>query len=94
MKTFEEAATIVLGIRKRDQRWSDEDMARLRSMQQEFKEDILNSLVFALVPGMCADIGMAVMNNTEDPFHVLPNVFINALACGVAIGVLMEKRED
>jgi hypothetical protein len=94
VKTFEEAALIVLGVHDRGEPLSAEELERLQTIQHAFMQDIYNSPVANLVTEMGTQIGEAVIRKIGDPFQIIPNIFVHALAYGVAIGVLMEKREE
>jgi hypothetical protein len=93
VKTFEEAAHIVFGISESG-RLSAQELEQLGRVQHAFIEDILNSAIATLAPELGNRIGEAVVDETRDPSRVIPTIFIYALAYGVAIGVIMEKREE
>jgi hypothetical protein len=93
VKTFEEAAQIVFGVSERNER-SAQELEQLERIQNAFIEDIYNSPVANIIPEMALQIGECVERKLGDRSQVVPNMFLHALAYGVAIGVLMEKREE
>lgn len=97
MKTFEEAARIVLGLEKSDLVSgcpSGDTEARLRHYQFAFIEDVINSPIGKQAQELAYRMVLDIAEMSADKTDVLPTMFIHALAYGVSIGVLMEKREE